>query len=120
LRFLSFARGQGRAWPSAGGVGYSVNPSRTIAACVSIDVDTSATFIAKRQSLRPKDDFALLKALCFAEGKAPIESQRSRNGYGSVHSEFFISRQPEGWVRITEPRQGIRWVWNSAPDEQAA
>jgi hypothetical protein len=47
-------------------------------------VDTSATFTAK-------DDFALLKALCFAEGKTPIESQRSRNLYGSVHPEVFIS-----------------------------
>jgi hypothetical protein len=63
-----------------------------MSACVSFDVDTDTTFTAKRQSLAAGDDFALLKALCFAEVKTPIESQRSRNRYGSVHSEFIISR----------------------------
>jgi hypothetical protein len=92
------------------------SPSRTIA--VSIDVDTSATLIARRQGVAAKARFrSLLKALRCAEGKAPIESQRSRHGYGSVHSEFFIGRQPERSVRITQLRPGI---WNSAPDGQAA
>ncbi len=84
------------------------NPTRTITARVSIDVDTSATFVAKRQSLAVEDDFALFKALCFAEGTAPIESQRFATGTVPYILRFLSAETLGG---ITQPWQGI---WNSA------
>src|SRR3984893_6987457 len=89
------------ALPSAGGVGYSVKSHNNDDAYVSIDVDTSATLIAKRRrSVLPKG-----------------RRLSNRNGLatGTVpYIQRFLSAGPLG--RITQPRQGI---WNSAPDEQA-
>jgi len=101
LRILSSVRGQGRAWPSAGGVGYSVESQRTITACVSIGVDTSATFTAKRQSLAAKRRFRSLKGALFCRREG---AYRNATVWQPVRFRTFRDYcGPEHWVAWRNP-----------------
>src|SRR4029077_8151990 len=88
------------------------NPTRTMTACGSICLMRARRSLPSDKAWRPKDDFAPLKALCFAEGKTPIRSQRSGDRYGSVHLEFFIARNVG--VELRNPAGQRPGDWNSA------
>jgi hypothetical protein len=64
---------------------------------------------------RPEDDFALLRALCFAA--RPLSN---RNGLRPVRFRTFrVFYLPERRVALRNPSRASAGVWNSAPDEQA-
>jgi len=100
LRILSFARDQGRTWPGAGAYSVKFPRTRTITACVSIYVDTSATFTAS-EAWPAKDDFALLKALCLPRGKRL--SNRNGLATGTVPYIQRLLLWVGTLVRTTEP-----------------
>jgi hypothetical protein len=92
--------------------------TRAIIARVSLYVETSTTFTAKRQSLAARRRFRSLEGALFCRSEGAYRIATVFDRYGSVHLEIFIYQNIG--ANYGTPSRASAGVWNSAPDEQAA